>query len=57
MTPRDWHVLAASEVIEAAGSNAQSGLSRDEAARRLAKHGPNTLPDFFLIGAVASLVL
>ena len=57
MTPRDWHVLAASEVIEAADSNAQSGLSRDEAARRLAKHGPNTLPDFFLIGAVASLVL
>jgi magnesium-transporting ATPase (P-type) len=40
-----WHNLPASEVLARLGVNAAQGLARDEAARHLAEHGPNTLPE------------
>jgi Ca2+-transporting ATPase len=39
---RDWHNLTVEEALEALGSGPQ-GLSREEAARRLAQFGPNEL--------------
>ncbi len=39
------HALASPEVLKALGSDALAGLSPEEAARRLAEHGPNTLPE------------
>jgi magnesium-transporting ATPase (P-type) len=40
-----WHALAPQEVFQRVHSNALQGLDHDEAARRLAAHGPNTLPE------------
>jgi Ca2+-transporting ATPase len=41
----NWHTLEAQEVVARLGSDADSGLERDEAEARLAQHGPNTLPE------------
>ena len=41
----DWHALRRHEVLAEAGSDATSGLSRREAARRLERIGPNALPE------------
>ena len=41
-TPRDWHALPPPEAL-AATRSAPAGLGADEAARRLAEHGPNRL--------------
>src|SRR5262245_50966998 len=41
--PPSWHALAADEAIRLLDSR-DDGLSADEAARRLARHGPNRLP-------------
>ncbi|MDO4705248.1 MAG: cation-translocating P-type ATPase [Comamonadaceae bacterium] len=41
--PPDWHLLDADEALRAQRSDAACGLSADEAARRLAAHGPNAL--------------
>jgi magnesium-transporting ATPase (P-type) len=38
-----WHALTVDEALAALSSSAQ-GLGGDEAARRLAQHGPNALP-------------
>ena len=38
-----WHNLPASEVLACLGTAPAQGLARDEAARRLAELGPNTL--------------
>jgi P-type Ca2+ transporter type 2C len=38
---RAWHVLAGTDVAEALGVDTVSGLSADEAAKRLEQHGPN----------------
>ena len=40
---RDWHALAAREVVRALETSAQ-GLAPEEAARRLRESGPNALP-------------
>jgi len=40
-----WHNLPASEVLARWGITPAQGLARDEAAQRLAEHGPNTLPE------------
>ena len=40
---KSWYRLSPAEVIEALGSNADSGLSSDEAKRRLLEYGPNEL--------------
>ena len=40
-----WHTLAATEVLERTRTDAALGLVHEEAARRLAAHGPNTLPE------------
>ena len=45
MTLTASHALASPEVLKALGSDALAGLSPEEAARRLAEHGPNTLPE------------
>jgi magnesium-transporting ATPase (P-type) len=39
-----WHALAGREVAEALGVDPDRGLTRDEAAQRLERHGPNVLP-------------
>ncbi len=41
----DWHALTIAEVVAGLESDLPSGLSRDEAARRLQSTGPNTLPE------------
>ena len=40
-----WHRLGPRELVEALGSDAASGLSAAEAARRLAEHGRNELAE------------
>ena len=40
----DWHARDADETVSALGGNRTSGLTPDEAARRLQTHGPNALP-------------
>ena len=39
----NWHQLESSAVLEHLNTNATTGLSSTEAARRLAEHGPNEL--------------
>lgn len=38
-----WHTFAPDDALGALGTDARSGLAADEAARRLAEHGPNAL--------------
>ena len=40
-----WHNLPAGEALARLNINPVQGLPRDEAVRRLAEHGPNTLPE------------
>src|SRR5215207_2555796 len=40
-----WHTSEAAQVLRALGTDAGSGLSNEEAARRLEKRGPNELED------------
>jgi P-type Ca2+ transporter type 2C len=40
-----WHTSETEEVLDALGTDAASGLSDEEAARRLAERGPNELED------------
>jgi Ca2+-transporting ATPase len=42
---RRWHALRAEEALAAVESDATRGLSPEEAARRLARFGPNALPE------------
>jgi Ca2+-transporting ATPase len=42
---RPWHALAPDEAAVAVGTDPARGLDADEAARRLAAHGPNALPE------------
>jgi magnesium-transporting ATPase (P-type) len=44
LRPPAWHALSASETMRRLGA-ATSGLTADEAARRLLDHGPNRLPE------------
>ena len=43
--PAEWHLLEAAAVAVALGTDARSGLSDAEAARRLREHGPNLLTE------------
>jgi len=45
MEQKMWHRLGPRELVEALGSDAASGLSAAEAARRLAEHGRNELAE------------
>src|SRR5215472_17315019 len=40
-----WHAIAADEVVRRLNTNAAKGLDAAEASRRLAKYGPNRLPE------------
>ena len=40
-----WHCLAPQAAVAELGSSAVDGLTADEAARRLAQHGPNTIAE------------
>jgi len=40
-----WHTSEAAEVLRALGTDAASGLSNEEAARRLEERGTNELED------------
>ncbi len=40
-----WHPLSAADACTQAGSDPACGLSHEEAARRLAQHGANVLPE------------
>lgn len=42
---RAWHSLPVAEVCSLLGVDPLRGLAPDEVARRLAEHGPNTLPE------------
>jgi Ca2+-transporting ATPase len=42
---RPWHALHPDEAVSAIASDADAGLSLDEARRRLARGGPNALPE------------
>ncbi|MFH1609463.1 MAG: HAD-IC family P-type ATPase, partial [Candidatus Bipolaricaulota bacterium] len=44
-TKKAWHALPAAEVAESLRVNTASGLPQAEARDRLAKHGPNALPE------------
>ena len=39
-----WHTLTIRAVAEAIGTDSQTGLSIDEATRRLDQYGPNVIP-------------
>jgi len=41
----DWHALGVEQALARLGVDARAGLSETEAARRLAAHGPNALPE------------
>ncbi|GAA3121484.1 cation-transporting P-type ATPase [Planomonospora alba] len=43
--PAPWHALPASDVAAGLGVDPRAGLSSQEAARRLAEHGPNQLAE------------
>lgn len=43
LAPQPWHVMPVAEVAAALGTDPDRGLSEEEAARRLAEHGPNLL--------------
>jgi P-type Ca2+ transporter type 2C len=43
MNERLWHALDVPETLSALGTDAHTGLSGDEAVRRLAQYGPNEL--------------
>ncbi|MCE9581491.1 MAG: cation-translocating P-type ATPase [Planctomycetes bacterium] len=40
-----WHALSPAEAAAALGADREQGLSDDDASRRLAQHGPNSLPE------------
>src|SRR5262245_65524704 len=40
-----WHAIPADEVVTRLGTDLQKGLEPGEAASRLARHGPNRLPE------------
>lgn len=40
-----WHALRVEEALERAQADAPRGLSAQEASRRLARFGPNALPE------------
>ena len=50
-----WHALAAEQALAELAAGAD-GLPADEAARRLARHGPNRLPEPARPGALARLL-
>ena len=41
--PATWHAQESSSIVQLFGCDAQRGLTEAEAARRLARHGPNAL--------------
>ncbi|MBI5366133.1 MAG: haloacid dehalogenase, partial [Planctomycetes bacterium] len=43
--PSAWHALPVAETLAALATDAQTGLAGPEAARRLARDGPNALPE------------
>ena len=51
-----WHALGVESVAAALGSDLAAGLSRAEAARRLAEAGPNLLPETGPPGALRLLL-
>ncbi len=44
-SPPDWHALSVAETLERQGVAAAAGLTSEAAARSLAEHGPNALPE------------
>jgi magnesium-transporting ATPase (P-type) len=51
-----WHAIPADEVVERLGTDLQKGLDPGEASSRLAKHGPNRLPEGRKRGPFARLL-
>jgi magnesium-transporting ATPase (P-type) len=43
--PPAWHAIAAAAALERLGSDADAGLAAEDAARRLAENGPNTVAE------------
>jgi len=53
----DWHARETGEVLQELLSDEAHGLTRDEAVRRLARHGPNRLPEAAARSALQRLLL
>jgi P-type Ca2+ transporter type 2C len=51
-----WHLLPLPEVVERLQTDATHGLTQAEAARRLAQHGPNALPQAQQRSAISMLL-
>ncbi len=45
LKPVSWHTMPPDAVVRELASDLDRGLSEQEAARRLAVHGPNELPE------------
>ncbi|MGH7789381.1 MAG: HAD-IC family P-type ATPase [Candidatus Binatia bacterium] len=54
--PTAWHALAASEVVTRLATDERRGLDANEAASRLARYGPNRLPEGKQRGPLARLL-
>src|SRR5690606_1630420 len=48
-----WHALSAARVLEALGADGRTGLTADDARRRLSRFGPNQLEDSGGVSPVA----
>src|SRR5262249_28795918 len=52
-----WHAIAADDVVQRLGGNTQTGLDPAEARARLARYGPNRLPEAAKQGPLMRLLL
>lgn len=53
----NWHAIPMEESLEHIQTDPKKGLSDSEAASRLEKHGPNTLPTAYCIGPIKRFLL
>jgi magnesium-transporting ATPase (P-type) len=52
-----WHAIPADEVVRRLGSNTETGLEPTEASARVARYGPNRLPEAAKQGPFMRLLL
>ena len=56
MNSHDWHSRTPDELETTLQSNLDRGLTEEEAQQRLAKHGPNELPEAPPVSALTLLL-
>ena len=52
-----WHAIAADDVVRRLNTNTETGLDAAEIPQRLAKYGPNRLPEAARRGPLMRLLL